>query len=82
VQELVQEHGLPAAAVPVAVTYMCILEDCEQDPDVSPQFRQYSRSLLRGSVGAAKAGGFLQLVLAEVAYCCSSSKGSGERLCT
>lgn len=66
VQQLVIEQGLSPAAVPVAVDYLSVMEDSLTDPSLSPQFQQYSRSMLRGSVGAAKAGGFLQLVLDQL----------------
>lgn len=62
VQQLVAQ-GLPLAAVPVALDFLGIMEDSLRDTTLSPQFQQYSRSMLRGSVGASKAGGFLQLVV-------------------
>ena len=63
VQCLVVQHGLPPAAVPVALDLICVMEDSLTDSTLDPRFKEYSRSLLRGSVGAAKAGGFLQLVM-------------------
>ena len=61
IQQLVAEHGLPLEAVAVAADLLRIMEESLAHHDA--RFQQYSRSMLRGSVGAAKAGGFLQLVL-------------------
>lgn len=63
IQQLVAEHQLPPAAVPVALDLICVMEDSLTDGTLEKRFREYSRSLLRGSVGATKAGGFLQLVM-------------------
>lgn len=67
IQQLVAEHQLPPAAVPVALDLVCLMEDSLTDSTTDKRFQDYSRSLLRGSVGAAKAGGFLQLVMHLVA---------------
>lgn len=66
VRQLVQQHGLSPAALPVALDFISVMEDSLHDASLSQKFQQYSRSMLRGSVGAAKAGGFLQLVVGEL----------------
>ena len=63
IHQLVVEHQLPPAAVPVALHLVCLMEDNMRDSTTDKRFQDYSRSMLRGSVGPAKAGGFLQLVM-------------------
>ena len=76
VQQLVAQ-GLPPAALPVALDYLSAMEASLTDASLAPRFQQYSRSMLRGSVGPAKAGGFLQLVLGEL----TPSQRAGESDC-